>query len=133
MAIDDYLGTDIATPWGDIDARVSLMSGRELLQHDLIDRLLEDPGGVYYEPRYGAGIGLYLNEELDATKLRQLEAIVAEHCRRDERVVSARCSAAFESATEGLRIRITVDDGSGPFEFTLPLGDIPTGKVLGTE
>lgn len=110
------LGTDST-----LDPRLGMVSGRQLLAADLIERLSEEPGGLYYDASYGAGIVLSLNDDVDAESLRNLAARVEEHCRRDERVESARCVATFNYSLESIDLRIQVEDSDGPFEFVYSL------------
>lgn len=113
----DHLGTD-----GVLDARLGMVSGRELLAADLLARLMEDPGGLYYSERYGAGLGLSLNDDVDANGMRKLEGIVEDHCRRDERVRSARCTASFVESTDELKFSLVIEDNEGPFPLVFQLG-----------
>lgn len=132
MATDDNLGIDVSTPDGDVDTRLSLVSGRQLLAQDLLDRLMSDPGSLYYDASYGAGLGLFINESMSATELRRFEAIAADHCRRDDRVESARCTALFNESTETLTARFIIDDGRGSFEFTAGITEVSAQLILGT-
>jgi len=123
-------GADGSTALGDLDTRVSLAYGRELVIHDIIARLSEEPGGLWYDSSYGAGILLLLNGPVDSVTLRRAEANAEQQCRMDERVEAARVTVTYNADAETMYLRIRlVGNDSTELDFTLTVDQV-TGNLL---
>lgn len=112
-----------------IDARCGFIEGEQLLGADLIARLREEPGGLYYDASYGAGIGFWLNEDVTPAVLSRLSATVEEHCRRDPRVRAVRCTSTHNETTDGIALRIRVEAAEGSFDLVFWLNDVVAAPV----
>lgn len=124
----DY-GDDV---WCDGDLRPDMpeISGRLLLAQDLRNRLESAPGSLSWDPLgidYGYDLRALIN-----TKQRDLKGItgrISSECEKDDRVDAATCTAEWTSDSS-IRIDITVDDGDGPFPFTLNVTDLTVELLL---
>ena len=126
------LGIDGDTYSGDLDDRLSLSSGRRLLIADLVARLSETPGGLYYDRdgSYGAGLLDELNEGfVSSADIYRIQQRVVRQCLLDERVETADCTCSFVASTKKLHARITIDDGDGEFDLVLSV-DAVTVEIL---
>ena len=127
--LDTHLGIDGSSAGGDLDERLSLTSGRRLLAEDLAARLMESPGGLYYDASYGFGLPDYVGESITANDVAKIEAGAAAQCRLDERVLEASCSVDWNARTRRLRLSVFITDAEGPFEFVLSIEGV-TGEML---
>lgn len=95
------------------------VTGRQLLIHDLANRLETAPGTLAWDPLgtdYGYDVRALMN-----SKQRDLNGItrrIASECEKDDRVESAEVVAEW-TAENSIRIDIEIEDGDGPFPFTL--------------
>jgi len=124
------LGTDVATPDGDIDALGTLASGVTLLCQDLVARIETPPGGLYYDPQYGYGLLEHVGEEIhraDAAKLWRIEDGVAAECSKDERVRSVEVAVEiqqFDATKSRLLVTVTGTSADGPFRLVLAVDNV---------
>lgn len=90
------LGIDIATPGAaDLDPYFGLVSEGRCLVEALARRLVTPRGSLFYAPQYGYDLRQWINADLDAGDLREIERAAAEECRADERVDDAALEATF--------------------------------------
>lgn len=106
---EDFAGVD------DLDLNWSLVSGRLALAQAVAVRVFEEPGGLFYDPSYGAGARNLLGRSGVPTSA----ALIEDQVRQDERVESVDAEIAFNEATSELTVEITIDDGDGPFGLVL--------------
>jgi hypothetical protein len=108
------LGEDFAGV-SDIDANWSLVSGRLALAQAVACRVLEEPGGLFYDEDYGGGLRRLLGASGVSVTGNGLE----EEIKKDERVESADVALSFNEGTRELSVSITIDEGDGPFAFVV--------------
>jgi len=127
MASD--LGTDFSCAT-DLDWRLSLVSGREGLAQASARRLGTRAGGLFYDTDYGYDLS---NMSGRALVSKQAAAARAEQeLLKDERIDDANVTLDTDPDTGALVPTVMLTDGAGPFEFTLPIGDVTTQLLLGT-
>lgn len=125
-------GTDFSAI-DDIDANLSLVSGRTCLMQALLRRLLTPRGGLFYAPNYGTDIMRFVNTSTDA---RVIEQAIETELLQDERVDNVQCTVTIDepadkSITGGktFKIDLTLETAEGPFDLTASI-DAITGKIL---
>ena len=106
---EDFAGVD------DLDLNWSLVSGRLALAQAVACRVFEEPGGLFYDPTYGAGA----RQLLGRSGVNLSAAGIEEQIRQDERIESVEVEVSFNAATNELALDITIDDGDGPFGLVL--------------
>lgn len=117
---------------GDLDDRLSLSSGRRLLIADIVARLEETPGRLFYDTddSYGAGLPDEVNEGfVSSADLYRIQQRVVRQCLLDERIETADCTCSFNAQTKKLHAKITIDDGDGPFDLVLSISSL-TVEIL---
>lgn len=118
------LGIDIATPGAaDLDPYFSLVSEGRCLCEALARRLVTPRGSLLNSPGCGYDLRQWVNADLDAGDLREIERAAAEECRADERVDDAYIDATFSD--DRLSIVGTVTTVSGRvFRLSLAVSDV---------
>jgi hypothetical protein len=115
---------------GDLRPDMPMVSGRLLLMQDLRNRLETAPGTLAWDPLgkdYGYDLRALVN-----TKQRDLKGItgrIVAEVQKDDRVDAAQCDAKWLSDSQ-IQIDITVDDGDGPFDFTLNVSALTVDLIL---
>ena len=99
-----------------LDRNLTVVWGRRCLAENVARRLLALPGSEPDDPSYGLGLGNVIGEDVP-TKFLELQA--EEQVLSDERVTSAEIAASFDEATGLGTLDIDLDDGDGPFTFTV--------------
>lgn len=125
MAFDpnDPLGTDIGGVT-DIDANLTMVSGKRCVAEAVARRWIEEPGGLWYDQDYGAGLMRYLNgSDRDIGTLPSRLEIEA---RKDERVDD--CQVSVDLVGDVLSVSGRLYVATGPFEFVFALS--ATSSVL---
>jgi hypothetical protein len=124
MTTPDY-GTDLAvTEDGDIDVTGALISGPRVLAEDLRRRFTSRRGSVVYSKNAGVDVRDFLNEGFTARSRLEAEVTLASEARKDARISRAKCTAAFNQATQSMRVAVAADTTSGPFERVLEVSAV---------
>lgn len=115
-------GTDYST-YPDLDLSFAPITGQRVLAEAVMRRLETDRGTLVYAPDYGIGIRSWLNESVTPARLTQLQALVTDDCRADERIGSVDVTFVWiaSSGTLKVTIAITPADGITP-AFQLVVG-----------
>lgn len=118
------LGSDIAGVF-DVDATLSLVTGRPALAQAILRRLTTTRGGLLGAPTYGYDLLALIGSTVPASVVEQrvLEQVLAE-----EEVEDARCTATFAGGT--LLVEIFVEDADGPFTLTLSATELKASAFL---
>lgn len=131
MATADF-GSDFSAV-DDLDANLSVVSGRTCLIQALLRRISTPRGALFYAPDYGIDIGAFVNTTSDP---RVIEAAVESEILTDERVNNARATVtvtdpADQSVTGGkaFTIELSLETDDGPFTLTLTIDQV-TGALL---
>lgn len=109
----DWLGLN------DLDPSGELVEGPACLAQDLVHRLSTPRGGLFYDESYGADLRAYMEEGLTPQRIAAIPSEVSAECEKDERVKSAKVSAAFDFQKETLSILIALLTAVGPFTLVL--------------
>ncbi len=117
---DDPLGTDFSGV-DDIDNNLTMVSGRKMLAQAIVRRWITDPGGLFYDPEYGAGLLNYLSDIVD--DVGSIAALLSAEARKDERVEDCQVSVVWDAATETLSVDGRIETAVGPFSLTLKLSE----------
>lgn len=119
MSTDSDYGVDIATTEdGDLSPRLAQATGREILIDALIRRALEAPGGLWYDPEYGAGLSDAVNGDWSARDTSAMSSKLESQFLKDDRVEAARVTLTYSADSGEVSVKASVEDGEGPFEFT---------------
>ena len=120
------LGTDIAGI-SDVSPALETVSGRLGLIQAIARRLITPRGALWYATDYGYDLRQYLSgiTVAPASIASQVEA----EAEKDERVEQA--SAVVSFAGDRLLVKLSVIDGSGPFEFTLAVSKVTSTLLSG--
>jgi phage baseplate assembly protein W len=118
------LGIDVSTDGFDVDEDLSLTSGRDLLVQDMLARLDTPRGALFYDDNYGYDLSQHVGEALGPADLYRIEVSVVAELLKDPRVEGCVAKASLapissSSATQWLRVTITIDDGDGPFDLVV--------------
>lgn len=124
MAATD-LGTDISCIV-DLDANLTVVSGRLALAQAVARRWLTVPGSLWYAPTYGAGLLTALSGSVQSVDewSRRLES----EALKDERLLE--CTAAVAFANEQLSVRGRLVDADGPFSLTLDVSNLTVNILV---
>lgn len=114
--IDDPLGYDFAGI-RDIDNNLTATSGPQCVAEAVCRRWITQPGGLFYNKDYGAGLLNYISG-FDQNILG-LPALLEYEAKKDERVED--CKVSTIRAGEELKIAAALETAAGPFNFVLSL------------
>ena len=127
------LGVDIGTPGAaDLDPYFGLVREGRCLVEALARRLVTPRGSLLNYPRYGYDLRQWINAELDASDLREIERAAAEECRADERVDEVQLEAAFSDDRLTLTGTVTAITGQ-TFRLTLAVSEVTVIILRSTE
>lgn len=121
------LGDDFSCVF-DIDWNLTEVSGRLAVAQAVARRWITFPGTLFYDPTYGFGLELYLNEP--AENLGGLSTALENEALKDERV--AACSCVVTADQGELSVRATLEDDDGPFTLVVTLPNV-TVQLLNEE
>jgi phage baseplate assembly protein W len=118
------LGSDIAGVF-DVDATLSVATGRRALAQAILRRLTTPRGGLIDSPAYGYDVTALIGSAVPPSIVEQrvLEQVVAE-----QEVKDARCTVTFTRDT--LTVDIQVEEGDGPFSLTLTASELTIQAFL---
>lgn len=132
-------GIDFAQRNGDLMVGLPTQTGRRLLLEDLVRRFETPEGflaqlvdGEYPWDPLGEDYGYDLRALIGA-KIRNTSVIenrIVAECLKDDRVVGASASVTLVQP-DRLEIVIRVEDGDGPFEFTIEVTELTVEAFLG--
>lgn len=122
IAPTDY-GTDIAGVTG-LDASLGIVSGNTCLVQCLARGLLTQRGTYPGAPNWGEDLRGWLNDTMTPTRLLALRSATINQLEKDERVISARVAASFDSTSGILSVHCQVEAGAGPFTMTLAVTQV---------
>lgn len=109
------LGSDIAGVF-DVDAQLSVASGRTALAEAVLRRWTTPTGALLGSPRYGYDVhGLIGSSELASVAEQKL----TEQALAEEEIRDARVTVQFNAQTSELTVTGMLVDSDGPFELTL--------------
>ncbi|TAK26708.1 MAG: hypothetical protein EPO40_19510 [Myxococcaceae bacterium] len=127
------LGIDIGTPGAsDLDPFFGLVREGRCLVEALARRLVTPRGSLLNYPAYGYDLRQWVNAELDASDLREIEQAAAEECRADERVDEVQLTAAFSDDRLTLTGWVTAITGQ-TFRLTLAVSEVTVIILRSTE
>lgn len=113
------LGTDLI-----IGKSVKKISGFDNLARQIIRRLSTPRGSLFYDPDYGMDIKLFLNTNLNPSKLMKLEMDIKNECESDPRVDEAEVSIKYNPSTLSLEIEISLVTIDGSFTLILNVSSL---------
>lgn len=116
----DFAGVD------DLDANLSIVTGRRCLIENLARRLVTEKTGMLDDPTYGEPLHDIVGDVFDPIEYAQK---VERQFLDDERVEAASVSATYDIATRSAMLNGVVDDGDGPFDFVIAVSDL-TVEIL---
>jgi hypothetical protein len=119
------LGSDFAGV-ADLDANLSIVTGRRCLIENLARRTCTQKGGMLDDPTYGEPVHDLVGDVFDEIRYAQK---LEQQFLDDERVDEAGVTATYNEATREARLDCVVDDGDGPFELTIAVSDL-TVEIL---
>lgn len=118
------LGIDIATPGAaDLDPYFGLVREGRCLVEAVARRLVTPRGALLNAPTYGYDLRQWVNADLDASDLREIERAAAEECRADERVDDVQLAASFADDRLSLAGTITAVTGR-VYKLSLAVSDV---------
>lgn len=127
------LGVDISTPGAvDLDPYFGLVSEGRCLVEGIARRLVTPRGALLNYPTYGYDLRQWVNADLDAGDLREIERAAAEECRADERVDDVQLAASFADDRLSLAGTITAVTGR-TYRMTLAVSDVTVILLRSTE
>ncbi len=132
MAAEDDFGTDFSGIT-DLDARCSTVTGRRLLAEAIARRLSTPRGRLIKHPDYGTDLTEYINDDIGPGDLAAMQSAIVAECLKDERVqdVDVSITAPVGGVGEYL-IELSIDDGDGPFDLTLSVGEVSVELLSAT-
>lgn len=110
----------------DLDFNLTEVSGRRAVAESVARRWLTFPGTLFYDPTYGFGLELWLNEPSE--KLDELGPALENEALKDERVESCRVAVRYEDGE--IHILARLEDGDGPFSLVLDVGQVSVQLLL---
>lgn len=116
----------------DLDANLSMVTGRTCLLQALLRRISTPRGALWYAPDYGTDIGQFVNTTTDP---RVIQQAIESEILNDERVDDCRATVTLSDETDpssggrAMTIALALETGAGPFEFTVAVTTL-TGKIL---
>ena len=122
----DFAGVD------DLDANLSIVTGRTCLLQALLRRISTPRGALWYAPDYGTDIGAFVNTPTDP---RVIQQAIESEILNDERVTDCRATVTLSeesdpsSGGKTMTVTLELETGEGPFEFTVSVSSL-TGKIL---
>lgn len=120
----EYLGDDFGGVH-DLDPNLTEVTGRECLLQAVARRWYCLAGSLFYDRDYGQGVETFLHTAVQSAS--EISASLEEEALKDERVQDVRVSVSFSDET--LAIVGRIDDGDGPFSFTVLVSALDV-KVL---
>jgi len=99
----------------DVSPNLGHVTGRLALAQCCARRLLTRRGALWYDPNFGHDVRQYLSAPMFSPG--QAAHACETELEKDERVDHA--TVVLQQQGAALSIRITLDDGAGPFSFTL--------------
>lgn len=125
----DY-GTDLSCVF-DFTNEMAEVSGRLLLAQACARRLITARGTVLDDLNYGYDLSGELKDDIGPGDVQRIKAAVEAECVKDERVISATATVSFSKLTRALTVSVLLQDGSGPFKFTLAVGGVTPLFLMG--
>jgi hypothetical protein len=122
------LGSDFAAV-EDVDANLTVVSGRVAFAQAIARRLLAPAGSLFYDPDYGFGLSGYLNAIIVGTT-GQIESGIERECFKDERTKDVTAEVTFDESAKALAARVDLTDAAGPFALTLNVSALSTEVLL---
>ncbi len=111
-------GSDVST-FPDLDPSFSTLTGPRVVAEAIARRLSTPRGSLPFYPDYGIDIRSWVNETITRGKLAQFRRDLEAECVKDERVLTADASLAFNVKTNDMQIAITITTADGPFSLVL--------------
>ena len=125
MAAD--FGTDFNCVF-DVDANLTVVSGRLVLAQAVVRRWLCNPGTLFYSKTYGAGLLGYLSGPLDNAD--EIASRCEDQALQDDRVQACTVTVTILGKNT-LRVDGYIDPGDGPFPLTLTLSPESAELIVG--
>lgn len=119
------LGTDISAVF-DIDPSLTMVSGRYALAEAVARRWITVPGGLFYDPTYGAGLLTFLHGAVQSPET--IGTMLENEALKDERVATCNAEVTFEG--DELRVVARIADDIGPFRFVLNVSALSVELLL---
>ena len=138
MSEKAFLGSDLATGVNNDlvveDGYLAIVEGEECLRANLLDRLHTSPGGVLWNPEFGAGLLALLGEVMSEDELQDFAVAARFQIEEDPRVLEViECQAyrgtedGADDDAKGVVLRWVVETAAGQVEgnavFPWPLGE----------
>jgi hypothetical protein len=123
MATDH--GSDISCVF-DVDANLTVVTGRLVLGQAIARRWLATPGSLFYDPTYGAGLIGFLSGTISTAD--EIASVLEDEALKDERVDA--CKVAVTVVGRTLEIQGLLTDGEGPFPMTLNVSEVSATLLL---
>lgn len=130
MAVD--YGTDVSTYRdGDLDPTFTIISGRRVISEAVARRLETPRGTCLRDPNYGSDTRGWLNRDFVAAEktLFRLKALIEAEAEKDERVLGAEASIAYDPAIQKLRVVIMLEAAGGPFQLVLDITQVSVAII----
>lgn len=116
------LGTDLSCVT-DLDGAGAVVSGRLLLGQAYARRLSTPNGGLIDDPIYGYDLTQFVNADLGAGDIDDIQSKAAAEGSKDERVLS--CSVVVTVSIDGIMsVVASMVDSDGPFDLVLSVSDV---------
>ena len=115
-------GSDLAGTT-DLFADMRETSGLALLGDALYRRLITPRGRLLDDPNYGYDLTQWINADVDASDIDQMQQNIRAECLKDQRVLSATATTNLTNA-DVLVITIAVTTALGPFSLVLAVSAV---------
>lgn len=119
------LGNDISCVF-DVDSALTVVSGRVALAEAIARRWITPPGGLFYDPTYGAGLQTFLHGSMQSVET--IGSILENEALKDDRLIG--CTVEVRLEGDELVVRARLEDGEGPFRFVLNVTDMTVDLLL---
>lgn len=126
------MATDYGTAFScvnDLTSTLRRVSGNECVAEAVARRLITPPGALLGSPDYGYDLRQWIGSS-HPRPLGSIEAAIAEEARKDERVLDATASVAFDDATSTMTCTFAILGASGPFTMVLEVGAVTATIIL---
>lgn len=118
----DY-GSDVST-FPDLDAGFSAMTGRRVVAERIARRFTTPRGSLSWAPNDGVDVRAWLNESVTRARLSEWSRALEQEAEKDEAVLSASVSLAYDQAAMAIKISATLDLADGPFSLVLAVSGV---------
>ena len=117
------LGIDIGSV-PDLSPQFSLVGGYRALGESLARRFETPRGSLWYAPDYGTDLRGRLNDTFTASSAAALANDIEAEAEKDQRVLTARATVAFNAQTSSLAVALVVTTAQGPFRLILSVTNL---------